>query len=179
MTSLSKNISGENGVINKTGRIGSSSTILCPNDDDFFQNIESGILSTVQLLVYNGITTFSSCQGHSDNSSRNVGIILEKTNVHRWANYIAYLNDHYSLENPIEAIVVHVPRCELTKKYVDPVGLVISFGIPNINELSTSRNQSLFNGGLNSVDSFQNEDKGKLAILSKNITHHNQWSSVD
>ena len=177
MTFCSKNISGEEGVINNNGCLDSPSTIVNPEDDDFFQNIESEILSTVQLLLYNGVTTFSSCQGHSNNSSRNVGLIIEQTDVNKWANFIAHINCHCGLEQPINAIVVHIPRCELTKKFIDPVGFVIIFGIPNINLESTVYNQSVFNRELTSIDSYKNDDEGNIHELSKNVSHHNSWSN--
>ena len=73
-----RNKLGDDGVINIDGKIGSVAESLDISDPEFFDSIETGIKSTVRVLINNGFKTYSSCQGHYDASFslRNVVVVL-------------------------------------------------------------------------------------------------------
>lgn len=107
-TQTMKNRCGEDGVINLEGKIGSPSLILDIEDPFFFDSIEHGIKSTVEVLIENGFRTYSSCQGHHNPefSVRNVVVVLEPHEVVFWRAMIAELNIVNEFNSPITYVCV-------------------------------------------------------------------------
>lgn len=130
-----KNRFGEDGVINLEGKVGSPSLILDIEDPFFFDSIEHGIKSTIEVLIENGFRTYSSCQGHHnpDFSVRNVVVILEPHEVVFWRAMIAELNIINGFNSPITYVCVDYQN--------DLKGLMIMFGsIFQIEEVERKQN---------------------------------------
>lgn len=103
-----RNKLGDDGVINIDGKIGSVAEILDISDPEFFDSIETGIKSTVRVLINNGFKTYSSCQGHYDASFslRNVVVVLESFEVDFWRAMIAEINILNKFQEPITYLLV-------------------------------------------------------------------------
>jgi hypothetical protein len=75
---------GPTGIINRTGLAGSSATLVDCRSEDFLDNIEDGIKSTVRVLIDHGYLTISSCEGHADSySERTVSVIASDEDFNR------------------------------------------------------------------------------------------------
>lgn len=96
------NIHGKDGIINRTGLPGASSNLIDCRNEDFWDDIEDGIRSTVKAFVSHGFYTVSSCQGHASSCSiRCISIIDERTKI-RWIQQaVAEINMSNPRRNPI------------------------------------------------------------------------------
>ena len=103
-----KNKVGKLGVINSTGKIGSSAFMFDNTDPAFWKNIEKGIKTSVRVVVKNGYKTYSSCQGHNgtEYNKRTLTVILMNDEIANWINYINALNLLFLKTHPITYILI-------------------------------------------------------------------------
>jgi len=141
-----KNIKGEYGVINLSGRLGDPSYIIDCRNENFSNYIETGILSTVNALIAKEFFTVSSCQGHPGNyCKRCVSVIDEYNEIINLVNFIGWINMKMQWNPPIYLELLQVqPTMNLYKNHFNnPRILQIIFG--DFSEAITIKKQSCFN----------------------------------
>lgn len=155
-----KNKKGIDGIINHTGLPGAPSELIDCREDDFWDNIEEGIKSTVKVVIECGFMTVSSCQGHeASNPFRCVSIIGEVREV-RWIQYVvAIINQTANFAQPIQYSLLE--KNTAMKLYDGmferPIIIDISFG--DCRRQDTSVKQKAFEKYLSEYDRYDIDDE--------------------
>ena len=158
-----KNIRGEFGVINRTGKLGDSSHLEDCRSEGFYENIEEQILSTVKALIEKNMLTVSSCQGHPGKyCNRCVSIIGEISEVIKLAKFISDINEQYKWELPIliEFLQVQPSMNLYNGMFCNPLILQILFG--DYADVATQIKQSIFNEEFSNTYPLQKQDETPL-----------------
>ena len=143
--SCETNTVGDDGTINEGGKTGFASRIVDCRDNDFWNNIEAGVLNTVRALVDSGYFTISSCQGHLEgNPNRCVSVIGEKHVIAGFQKAIDTIN---SINPNITPITYHLLEVQDTcsvyrNEFKSPLIIDIIFG--DYRENDTALMQNLF-----------------------------------
>ncbi len=133
-----KNKVGQYGVINKTGKIGSSAVLYKTTDPEFWKNIEKGIKSSVKSVINIGYETYSSCQGHRGTlyNKRTLTVILSNEEIDIWIYFLDTLNIFFLTDHPITYLLI--PKSD------NKTNIMINFGDIE-NKKCVKINQKYFN----------------------------------
>lgn len=172
-----KNKRSKDGRINREGTADSSSYIVDPRDSNFLDEIEDGVFDTILALRQNGVITFSSCEGH--HSPRTVSIVIEFDELGVWSNYVDHINANF-ITFPITYIVLPAPPHGLfnfiDELFIEPVIMMIDFGIKEVDSLKLCEGQNAFNNNLpllKSMSTYRRSTRFERGIES----HVNTYSS--
>ncbi len=119
------------------------SEIVDCRSEYFFQNIETGIRSTVDTLVKNGFYTVSSCQGHKGfNEDRYVTVQVESGEEEYFKKIVYQVHQEYQ-ESKMKFLVLKTPVSNPhIKDFCNPVKIMLIFG--NCTKKETEISQRIF-----------------------------------
>lgn len=164
-------------MINLAGRPGSPATLVDCRCPDFWDNIETGVRSTVRCVLDRGWRTVSSCEGHEEASPwRCFSVMAEQEQIHAFIQMIARFNAAHRPDIEI-AFSVFSPDRHL-HLYEDefPVHpLIADVILGNIRDADLARKQTIFENYLCRYDFTVPVDselvQAEIARVSRYGTH--------